>query len=147
MSKRFLCCLAIIAAGCTAAAFLLAHSGFIRFTRPSAPPPAPPAELTVVLVPLDSRPPCTQFVEQLGRLAGVRVLLPPPRLLDNYRAPADRAGLRDWLQSAAKTADAAIVSVDMLTHGGLLASRWALSQTMTKCVSAVGAAIDSGGRA
>lgn len=79
--------------------------------------------LTVILIPLDSRPPCTQFVEQLAHMAGIKVLLPQPELLDNYKASADKQALRMWLSQASKEADAAIISTDMLIHGGLLASR------------------------
>ena len=79
--------------------------------------------LTIVLIPLDSRPPCTQFVEQVGNMANVRLILPPPELLDHYRTPGKTAALRDWLRGAVQTADIAIVSTDMLIHGGLLASR------------------------
>lgn len=90
----------------------------------AGPPSVPPhPRLKVVLMPLDSRPPCTQFLEQLGNIAGVEMIVPPLQLLDNYRTPADKQTLRKWLQDNIKTADAAIISVDMLTHGGLLASR------------------------
>ncbi len=123
MFRRFLCCLAIILTAASAAAALQFDSGHIRTARPVDLPASAAHSMTVLLVPLDSRPPCTQFVEQLGRLAGIRLVLPPPELLDKYRTPADRAGLRDWLRDKAPTADAAIVSVDMLLHGGLLASR------------------------
>lgn len=123
MFRRFLCCLAIIAAATAAAVALHFNSGYIRTAQPAVLPASAPGTMTVLLVPLDSRPPCTQFVEQLSRLAGIRLVLPPPELLDKYRTPADRAGLRDWLRHQAPTADAAIVSVDMLLHGGLLASR------------------------
>ncbi len=123
MFRRFLCCLTIILAAAAAAAALQFNFGHIRTAQPVALPASAPVGMTVLLVPLDSRPPCTQFVEQLARLAGIRLVLPPPELLDKYRTPADRAGLRDWLRDKAPTADAAIVSVDMLLHGGLLASR------------------------
>lgn len=123
MFKRFLCCLAIIAVGFAAATALQLELGAIRTARPVALPAAAPGRLTVALVPLDSRPPCTQYVAELARLSGARVIMPPPALLDHYRTPADRAGLRTWLRAAAKEADIAIVSVDMLMHGGLLASR------------------------
>ncbi len=121
--RRFACCLAIILAAAAAAAAFNFHAGNIRTARPVTMSEASPAGPAVMLVPLDSRPPCTQFVEQLGGLAGQRVLLPPSALLDKYRTPADRAGLREWVRRTAPEADAAIVSVDMLIHGSLLASR------------------------
>lgn len=79
--------------------------------------------LTVILIPLDSRPPCTQFVELLAHMAGIKLLLPQPELLDDYKIPANKQELRRWLIQASKQADAAIISTDMLIHGGLLASR------------------------
>jgi hypothetical protein len=123
MFRRFLSCLAIIAAAAVAAAAFQWQAGFIRTARPADVPSGAPARLTVVVVPLDSRPPCTQYVQQLAGLGGIRAILPPPELLDRYRTPADRAALREWLRSAAPLADAAIVSTDMLMHGGLMASR------------------------
>lgn len=79
--------------------------------------------LTVILLPLDSRPPCTQFVEQLAHMAGIKLLIPEPELLDNYKSLANKQELRIWLTQVSKQADAAIISTDMLIHGGLLASR------------------------
>lgn len=145
MFRRFLCCLTVIVAAAAAAAALNIHYGYIRTARPVAVATTAPAGPAVVLVPLDSRPPCTQYVEQLGRLAGVRVILPPAELMDNYRKPADRTGLLAWLRRTAPEADAAIVSVDMLTHGSLLASR--LSAGTAADAAAVLAALDEVHRA
>lgn len=77
----------------------------------------------VLLIPLDSRPPCIQYVEQLARMAQIEIILPPIELLDNYNQPAQQKALRDWLLRTIPQADAAIISTDMLIHGGLLASR------------------------
>jgi hypothetical protein len=123
MRKRFITCLLIIFSCTSVAAAYLFSAGVIRTAQPVAVTATTPARFEVVLVPLDSRPPCTQFVEQLGQLAGIHFRLPPAELLDNYKQPANRAGLRDWLKEAVRGADAAIVSTDMLIHGGLLASR------------------------
>ncbi len=79
----------------------------------------------ILLVPLDSRPPCGRFVQDAGRIAGVEVILPPPELLDEYFRPGDTAALRSWTEENLPRCDAAILSVDQLLHGGLLASRQA----------------------
>lgn len=82
--------------------------------------------LTVLLVPLDSRPPCTQFVEELAQIAGIKLLMPEPEILDEYNNPANKEALRKWLQETSPQANAGIISVDMLIHGSLVASRLSL---------------------
>lgn len=77
----------------------------------------------ILVVPLDSRPPCTDYLVSLARMAGYQIILPPPELMDEYHKPADVTLMREWLQQKIINADAAIISVDMLVHGGLLASR------------------------
>ena len=79
----------------------------------------------VLLVPLDSRPPCGRFVQDVARIAGVEVVLPPAELLDEYFRPGDTAALQAWTMAHIGEYDAAILSVDQLLHGGLLASRQA----------------------
>ncbi|MBP2642196.1 MAG: hypothetical protein H6Q67_83 [Firmicutes bacterium] len=81
------------------------------------------SKMTLLLLPLDSRPPCTQFVEKLAAVNNITVLLPPAELLDHYQTPAKVKELRAWLITAIKNADVAIISTDMLIHGGLIASR------------------------
>lgn len=78
---------------------------------------------SIILIPLDSRPPCTQFVEQLAKMANIKLVMPPSEMLDHYKQPADRENLRLWLKNEFSNVDGAIISVDMLIHGGLLASR------------------------
>ncbi len=77
----------------------------------------------VLLIPLDSRPPCTDYVRKLGRMAGHKIILPPVELLDNYRLPSNTTALQEWFQHEIAQAESAIISVDMLIHGGLWASR------------------------
>lgn len=77
----------------------------------------------ILLLPLDSRPPCTQMVTDLGRIAGVEINLPKSYLLDNYRNPANFQELRQWAYNNINNYNAAIVSTDLLIHGGLIGSR------------------------
>ena len=90
-------------------------------STPYTPPPLPVQE-QLLLVPLDSRPPCTLIAQDLGRLASIDVILPPKELLDNYRTPANREKLSSWLSHNAGQCPA-VISGDLLIHGGLLASR------------------------
>lgn len=90
-------------------------------STPYTPPPLPVQE-QLLLVPLDSRPPCTLMAQDLGRLASIDVILPPKELLDNYRTPANREKLSSWLNHNAGQCPA-VISGDLLIHGGLLASR------------------------
>ena len=76
------------------------------------------------LLPLDSRPVCTQLPEELAHLAGIELILPPTELMDNYRQPAHKEQLAKWLKKQAKLGfDNYYASTDMLISGGLVASR------------------------
>ena len=77
----------------------------------------------VLLVPLDSRPPCRAHVAALGRIAGRDVVTPPGALMDYYSAPGDTAGLLAWLQETIAPGDTVLLSIDQLLYGGLLAAR------------------------
>lgn len=78
---------------------------------------------TILLLPLDSRPACTKFIYDLGKIANIKIIMPPKELLDNYKETAQTTLLRDWLSENIKNVDASIISIDMLIHGSLLASR------------------------
>lgn len=82
-----------------------------------------PADMQVLLIPLDSRPPCRDFPGQLAEIANIKVFIPPPGYLDYYKQPGDIQALANWLSVVGPSADAVIVSIDQLMHGGLLASR------------------------
>ncbi|MBR2179803.1 MAG: DUF4127 family protein [Selenomonadaceae bacterium] len=78
---------------------------------------------TVILIPLDSRPACGDFVVNAGRIAGVKVMLPPSKLLDYFTIPGETKDIKKWLLEEAPKADALIISIDQLLNGGLIASR------------------------
>lgn len=83
---------------------------------------APPKR--ILLVPMDDRPPCLQFVEMQARIADVEIVAPPKSLLGRFTAPGKPDEIAAWLKRQdLKTFDAAIISFDMLAYGGLVNSR------------------------
>lgn len=89
-----------------------------------------PINRSIVLLPLDSRPVCTDLVQELGQLAALNVILPPKQLLDNYKTPADKEKLLLWLRYILRQQTEAIISSDLLLHGGLLHSRQDVTNPM-----------------
>jgi len=78
----------------------------------------------ILLIPLDDRPPCLQFTQKMGLIANAQVIAPPKELLGNFTIPGQSDKIISWLRKQdLKSFDAAIVSVDMLAYGGLVASR------------------------
>jgi hypothetical protein len=78
---------------------------------------------TILLLPLDDRPCNRLFPEQLGGIAGIKILQPPRALLGSFMKAGKPEALAAWLQENAGDAKAAIISIDMLCYGGLIASR------------------------
>ncbi|HWR39738.1 MAG TPA: DUF4127 family protein [Patescibacteria group bacterium] len=104
-------------------AAVLIRTDFLRYAEPLALQSPPPAKHRVVLVPLDTRPACIDYVTSLSGMADMEIIQPPVELMDNYLTPANRPELRAWLKDACRAADYAIISTDSLVHGGLMASR------------------------
>lgn len=77
----------------------------------------------IVLLPLDSRPACTDLPKRLAHIGNIELVIPPDEILDHYHQPADRDALRRWLTVEASRTDTMILSADMLLHGSLLHSR------------------------
>lgn len=77
----------------------------------------------LLLLPLDDRPVNLDTPLLLADVAGERLLAPPAPLLGRFLTPGDPDALLAWLAAAAPTARAAILSLDMLAYGGLVASR------------------------
>ena len=77
----------------------------------------------ILLVPLDSRPPCREFVVNSGKIIGRTIVTPPTEYMDYYSKAGETAAMRQWLAENAGGADAVILSIDQLLSGGLLAAR------------------------
>jgi len=82
-----------------------------------------PVNYALTVLPLDSRPPCTTFVQELGALAGFKIVLPPKEIMDKYEQPAQLPAIKNWLQNNLSANDGVLISTDMLTYGGLLHTR------------------------
>ena len=88
------------------------------------------APARILLVPLDDRPSSLQWPVRLGAVADVEVVAPPRELLGNFNIPGRPDAIFDWLRAQDLAAfDAAVVSIDMLAYGGLVASRTDRSAT------------------
>ena len=77
----------------------------------------------IILIPLDSRPPCTDFVIDAARIANVEVITPSSKDLDYFTIPGETIKTRQWLLNNCKETDAIIISIDQLLYGGLIAAR------------------------
>lgn len=79
----------------------------------------------ISFVPLDDRPVTARLAPMLGRIAGVRVDLPPDRYLGHYLQRGDADAIGRWLNRQSRDPRNAsfVVSTDMLAYGGLIASR------------------------
>ena len=99
------------------------HAGLSQNTTAGTPVPSRQLHKNILLVPLDGRPPCKQFVIDSGAIAGFNVTTPPSELQDYYSAPGNTAGMRKWLQENTPNNQAVFISIDQLLYGGLLAAR------------------------
>ena len=94
-------------------------AGIWRTLSPAAESAPPP----ILLVPLDARPPCRDFVINGGSIINRSIITPPTEYMDYYTQPGDTRALRQWLSEETERASAVILSVDQLLSGGLLAAR------------------------
>ena len=80
--------------------------------------------MRILFIPLDDRPPCLQFTIKMGMIGNAELVTPPKALLGRYTTAGQCSRIIEWLQQQnLKSFDAAIVSLDMLVYGGLVASR------------------------
>lgn len=112
--------LAALAALCMAAGVLyhtLSPKGAVF-----SPDTVPTAEKWALL-PLDNRPPCRDFTQELGRLGGIRFTAPPDEIMDWYDVPAKVPQIKAWLDQQLPGQNGVLLSTDLLLFGGLLHSR------------------------
>ena len=77
-----------------------------------------------MLIPLDDRPPCLQFPVKMGLVGDVEVVTPPREMLGRFTEFGKSDEIVKWIRKQnLRTFDAAIISMDMLAYGGLVASR------------------------
>lgn len=78
----------------------------------------------VLLIPLDDRPPCLQFPVKMGLLGDVSLVSPPREMLGRFLEYGKSDEIIRWIDTQKiDSFDAAIISMDMLAYGGLVASR------------------------
>jgi len=78
----------------------------------------------IIYVPLDDRPHSVKHVRMLAEMVDYELTMPPLELLGRFTTPGQPEDIMDWLMAEAQSgADAAILSLDMLAYGGLVASR------------------------
>ncbi|GLU52645.1 DUF4127 family protein [Dyadobacter frigoris] len=78
----------------------------------------------ILFIPLDNRPPCLKMPEKMGLIADAQVVSPPEALLGNLQQPGQCEKINAWiLAQDLKSYDAAIIVLDMVAYGGLVASR------------------------
>lgn len=80
---------------------------------------------TIVGLPVDGRPVVRAQVQQLVALAeGFELRCPVIEALGDFRVPADREQLAQWLLAQRGNAAGWVLSLDMLVYGGLIPSRF-----------------------
>lgn len=88
-----------------------------------------PRALSIAFLPLDERPVNVGLPLAVAAIAGAELVL-PDGLLPQLRRPGNADALALWLEDEANEADAAIVSLDMLCYGGLIAARTTADGTL-----------------
>jgi Protein of unknown function (DUF4127) len=76
----------------------------------------------ILFVPLDDRPCCLDMMERIAALASCRLLTPPRDCLGHFQRPGRPPEILDWLEDQDSSLPL-VGSIDMLTWGGLIASR------------------------
>ncbi|MFO7173026.1 MAG: DUF4127 family protein [Bacillota bacterium] len=76
-----------------------------------------------LFIPIDDRPITSRFPVRIAPLGGIDLLAPPRPLLGRYLTPGEPDAIARWALEQAPGCRGAIVSLEMLAYGGLIASR------------------------
>lgn len=79
--------------------------------------------MRTALLPLDDRPYNLAYVARLAKIVGRELLVPPSDIVGTFFTPGRPAQCGRWLLELPDDVGTVIVALDMLTCGGLLASR------------------------
>ncbi|MGE5583942.1 MAG: DUF4127 family protein [Bacillota bacterium] len=79
--------------------------------------------MKIGFIPLDDRPCTRDFAAAVARIAGEDLTMPPASLLGHFLTPGSPEGILAWLKEVGPELDVLVASIDMLTYGGLIASR------------------------
>ncbi|NDD27775.1 MAG: DUF4127 family protein [Proteobacteria bacterium] len=77
----------------------------------------------MLFIPLDDRPCTRDFAPRLATLVGESLERPPDALIGSFTTPGRPEALIEWLDARIDDENGAIISLDMLLLGGLVASR------------------------
>ncbi len=77
----------------------------------------------IAYIPLDDRPCNLKFPKKLALSSDIEVITPPKEFLGYFTTPGLPNRLKEWIENVVDIVDAFIVSIDMLSYGGLIASR------------------------
>lgn len=80
-------------------------------------------DMQILFIPLDNRPVCASYVKESVEPAGIKLIMPPDKLIASHLSNGNPTALIDWLKEKSIHADAAVISTDSLIYGGLVASR------------------------
>lgn len=85
--------------------------------------PVQAKKLTIIYVPLDNRPVCMDYVNRTMAATDCKLIFPPEKHIATQNTNGNPEAIWNWLLTKAPKADAAVISVDSMIYGGLVASR------------------------
>lgn len=77
----------------------------------------------LLYLPLDERFTTRDLFLSFAKITDFEIFTPEKSQLSNKKISPDMKVIADWTKNAAQSADAAVISADMLLYGGLIASR------------------------